>query len=510
MKTIKSITLAALCILTVETFAQAPDWADASKRKLRYSEREYLIGFASEANKNKEDEQAFLSRIEGYAKGQLIEYIQVKVQSEAISEEKEENSKVQRTFKSMYSASSNLNVTGLKIEKVYDKKGKIGYAIAFAKRFDLMNYYKSLIDAALKNASQKIEEAKLALGRNDSQHALKACLEANNYMPEIEQSQKILLAIAQGSASESEVQVEMAAKIRTSAEEIIRQAQRSSGNTIDEASFFIVRGLKLTAEKIENPILLTNFTYQDTKMASELSRRLTQSLTSKLVSEGGYSIETESKTGASSYVLAGTFWNEADDIKVIATLKDLNGKVMATAEAFIPQNWLQKSNVAYLPENFEEAYSKMRVFNKNEIIKGDLNIEVWTNKGDDNLLYTEGEKLKFFVRSNKESYLRLIYHLADGQSVLLLDNYYIAANMVNKIVEIPDEFECSEPFGIETLQINAQTEEFTKLLTKNQDGYNFISNDLEDLLINTRGFKKVESKEIQRAEKRLIFTTLPK
>ena len=137
-------------------------------------------------------------------------------------------------------------------------------------------------------------------------------------------------------------------------------------------------------------------------------------------------------------------------------------------------------------------------------------MEIWTNKGDDNLLYTEGEKLKFYVRANKECYLRIVYHLADGQSVLMLDNYYIAENMTNKVVEIPFEFECAEPFGIETLQANAQTVEFQKLLTTRNDGYDFIDESLNDVLLNTRGFKKVVSKDVQKAEKRLIFTTMKK
>jgi len=367
-----------------------------------------------------------------------------------------------------------------------------------------------IIDAGLTKAAQKIEEAKSALNGNDAQHSLKACLEAGNILPEVEQAQRVLLAIKTGNATDGDVQNERTAKQRSSIEDLVRQAQRSTGNTVDEASFFIARGLKLQTGSIDKPILLSNFTYQDTKMGSELSRRLSQSLASKLVSEAGYSIQTETTADSKSYVLTGTFWKEDKEIKLIGTLKDLNGKIIATAEAFVPLTWFQTSGISYLPENFEQAYSKMRVFSMNEVLKGDLNMEIWTNKGDDNLLYTEGEKLKFYVRANKECYLRIVYHLADGQSVLMLDNYYIAENMTNKVVEIPFEFECAEPFGVETLQANAQTVEFQKLLTTRNDGYDFIDESLNDVLLNTRGFKKVVSKDVQKTEKRLIFTTMKK
>jgi len=505
-----SLFLAFLSLLSLRIAAQTPDWANDAKRKSLFPETEYLVGFASEKNVNKEEQQTLLNRVESYAKGQLVEYVQVKVQSEAVQEVTEKDDNIQKRYHSMYSASSNLELTGLKVDRLYDSKTKTGYALAFASKSDLFGYYKGLIESGLVNASQKLEEAKAALSGNDIQHALKACLEASNIIPEIEQAQKVLLAIKAGSIIETDIQNEKTLKLRSSIEGIVRLAQKSSGNTVDEASFFIARGLKLQTGTLSQPVILANFTYQDTKMASELSRRLNQSLASKLVSEVGYGIQTESLTGSKGYVLTGTFWKETNEVKLIATLKDLGGKIIATAEAFIPISWFEINQVNYMPENFEQAYSKMRVFSMNEVLKGDLNIEVWTNKGDDNLVYTESERLKFYVRANKECYLRFIYHLADGQSVLLLDNYYIAENMTNKVVEIPFEFECSEPYGVETLQANAQTVEFSKLITSRNDGYDFINENLNEVLINTRGVKRVKDNSYQRAEKRLTFTTMKK
>ena len=67
--------------------------------------------------------------------------------------------------------------------------------------------------------------------------------------------------------------------------------------------------------------------------------------------------------------------------------------------------------------------------------------------------------------------------------------------------QIPDEFECSSPFGVETLQANAQTVEFEKLQISRQDGYDFINDNIQEVLVKTRGFKKVASNDIQKAEK---------
>merc|ERR1711916_40037 len=120
-------------------------------------------------------------------------------------------------------------------------------------------------------------------------------------------------------------------------------------------------------------------------------------------------------------------------------------------------------------------------------------------------IYSEGETMKVYVKMGKPCYIRFIYHAADGSKVLLLDNYYIDASNVNKVYQIPEEFECTAPFGVETLQVNAQSAKFTPLNVREEYGYAFITDDLEEVIAKTRGFKKKE--KVMLAEKRLMITT---
>lgn len=495
-----------LLALHQTSVAQTPDWSDAKTRKLRFSDIEYIVGFASEPNSQKENPADLLARLESYAKGQLVEYIQVTVRSETELRVTETNNKFQQNYKSMNSSSSNLSLTGLKVETAYDQKAKIGYAIAYAKRSELLSYYQSTVVNSLQNAEVKIKSALQAMKSGNGEQALKLSLEAISMVNPVEQAQSVIFALRRGSATDDQTQMTRLNKVKSDIEEIMRQVQRSSGNTIDDISYFLARGLMLQTGKLSTPVSLSNFTYQDTKIGSELSNRLNQTLTSKLV-ENGYQV-ISSGVKAEGLVLTGTYWKEPSDIKLIATLKKTDGTLVASAEAFLPINWVEGSNIKYLPENFEEAFSRMRVFNRDEVIKGDLNVEVWTNKGDDGLVFTEGERLKFFVRANKECYIRMIYHLADNQSVLLMDSYYIPAHMANKVIELPDEFECAEPFGVETLQVNAQTQPFAPLRTRSQYGYQFIDESFNDIILGTRGIRKLEDKPMDKAEKRIIFTTM--
>ena len=105
------------------------------------------------------------------------------------------------------------------------------------------------------------------------------------------------------------------------------------------------------------------------------------------------------------------------------------------------------------------------------------------------------------------SYIRFIYHLADGSRNLLLDNYYIDQSKVNRVFPIPQTFIWAFPFCVEFLQIFAQTGKFEKLDTENIDGYAILKEDLDKLLTKTRGFKKKKPELIQ-TENRLIITTM--
>ena len=83
--------------------------------------------------------------------------------------------------------------------------------------------------------------------------------------------------------------------------------------------------------------------------------------------------------------------------------------------------------------------------------------------------------MKVFIRVNREVHIRLLYILADGRRTLLYDSYYIDQSKVNRVVEIPDEFECVPPFGAEFLVVTARSEAFPPIQTYESNGYHFLN-----------------------------------
>lgn len=506
MKNKKIVLLAGLLLLQTLLLAQAPNWTNAGYRKTQYNDNIYITGYASQINTNKANSTELLQQLEVYAKGQMAEFILVAIKSEATLKVNDDGQNVEQSFASVKHSQTNIQLSNIKVETYYNPKDKVAHVFTYAKRADLINYYSGIIDKNLTESERKTTLANNLLN-NDTEQALKHGLETLTLVSEIEQAQTIIMALKRD-GFDANIQMDRLIAIKNTVDNVMRKAQSGSANDLDGACNFIARALKLKTNQLNSPVVISNFTYNDTRAASELSNRISQSLTPRLVNIAGYNV-TQMGNNTNAFILTGTYWTTSTEIKLIATLKNPDGNIIATTEAMLPFNWVKQNNISYLPENFEDAFSRMKIFEKNEIIKGDLNVEVWTNKGDQALVYYQGEKLKFYLRANKECYLRFIYHLADNQSVLLLDNYYVAAHMANKVIEIPDEFECAEPFGVETLQVNAQTGPFDALNTKNIQGYMFIDETLENVIIGTRGFKKTNT-NIDKAEKRLVFTTLKK
>ncbi|MGE0076380.1 MAG: DUF4384 domain-containing protein [Bacteroidales bacterium] len=514
MKNIKVAIISAilLCTIHTSTQAQAPSWANADQRKLKYPESEWVIAFVSEQNRSKEDPTKLLKQLSDLATTNLVQSIQTTITSISTANTIEMDDKLHQTFQQTSTSASNLKVSGLKSESVYDSKAKTGYAIVFAKRSDLSNHYNEVVKRNLTQITDKIATIEKMIATNSRDEALKLMSECQTLFREAEEAQTLLVAINK-TASADAVKYSEYSKLHGELDQQSSKIRKADNLTIDEAASILASELSNQKSLFDAPVKLSYFTFQESGMNSPFSRRMRIALEQKLIAlnlniESSTSINENSSASATGTLISGTYWEEGNSLRVVCIVRSIEtGKTITSSEVKLSTEKLAQANIQVKPENFQEAYANMRIFSKGEIEGGDLNVELWTNKGSDNLVFTEGEHMKLSVRANKECYLRVIYHLADGQRVLLLDNYYISTDKVNKVYELPYEFECSDPFGVETLQLNAQESSFSGLRTQNSDGYEFIVDDMPTILVSSRGMKKVNKNELK-AERRVTITTM--
>ena len=314
---------------------------------------------------------------------------------------------------------------------------------------------------------------------------------------------------------------------RTEVSNHVEKLVSESLTSVDGVARAVMFQLSKQVKHPEGKVLLAPFTYQDTRMSSPFSRQLLAALEVQLGQIAKWKVVNQTRRSRGNFrprsgqhmrdfaknvgamlLLSGTYWENDDKITLRATLRDVEtGEVKAGA--IVAFNRGMKA-LHFKPKNYKQALIEQNAFTEGEFVSSGLQVEVWTDKGSANLLYTEGEEMKVFVRVNREAYIRLLYILADGRRTMLYDNHYIDQSKVNRVVEIPEEFECAPPFGVEFLVVAARTEAFPPIQTYESDGYHFLSaKDARQAARNFRGMRKKQKRpDIQQSEARLVLTTM--
>lgn len=295
----------------------------------------------------------------------------------------------------------------------------------------------------------------------------------------------------------------------------------------EELALILATSLGKSEARRPRAVVVRPFTYRNTHIAGAFSSYFKPLLENRLVEVAHWHVvETPSNpdprasgegglTASSTdglCIVSGMYWELKDGVKFVATLRGgTDDQLLGSAEATVGTAVVRQSEFPLKPDNFDQALQDQKMFADGETQTSSLRLEAWTNKGKDNLIFTKGEIMRLYVRVNRPCNLRIIYHLANGKRVLLTgqSDYQIDESSVNKPKMIDRKFECTAPFGVESLQVFARTGKFDPIPTVKVGDYTFLNEDLKDFLVATRGFKSVSDDE-QQAEALLTMTTLEK
>lgn len=512
-KLLLSLVILGLSVLTVGAQAQTPDWVKNNGKSARYPSPGYLSGYGMALRQTAESDQEALNKAFELARKALVEQVAVSIRS--TTDMTTSNVKANESFNVATQAYSNMDLEGLQRENHFDKGKGYAYAFAYVPRENLLKLYADRVEKLATEAASAYKNAQTSEANGNKSQALNEYLDALGDLHKLDEANTILRALGGNKRDAGELSVSVV-------REKINGLYNKPINNLDDLGFFVAYCVKNVIKDVKGNAVVTALTYQDTKYTSTFSRYFQNTMQTKLGEVTNLRVITPNTNGTGSdalaeagadVVLVGSYWELGDNIKVIYTLRKVrDGKIIASAEKAIPASFLKEANLEIKPQNFIDAQKQQKQFAEGEVVENNgLSIEVWTNHGDENVTYTKGDTMAVYVRVNIPCYVRLIYHNADKQRVLLLDNYYIDAGKVNKVVRVPGTFECSEPFGAEVLQALASTKEHPRLDIKSQDGFDFIQEDLPKVLAATRGMKKKETAAgIPNGEKRLVLTTLDK
>jgi len=487
--------------LALNAFGEVPDWLANFDVSQKYPPKLYLAAIGVASGSDAEAVETAQSR----ARAEVSSIIMVNIKGLLSSVSEEVNNEYHQYLSSVSQSSTSIQLMSLQVDTYpdRDKKDPKIYAVAYANRVELRRIYSKKKDDLLAQIEKIVAEAQADEANSKTLDAVKKYLSAYSLYEELKEAETILLVVNESKSIESafveldKETVEQDKAIMSQAEisNKIDQLLSQSTGSIGEVARAIVLRLSQQAS-FGKQVWVNPFTYEDTGMSGTFARYFQSELESSMAQMADWKIPSQARAisgkspsfqnmrdmareaGAQHYIY-GTYWEQGGMIKLVTTMRDVNtNEVLAAADiSFSPD--ILGNDISLKPANYESALIAQQAFDEGQIVSGQLQVDIWTNKGNENVAYISGETMKAYIRVNRESYIRLLYILADGRWTLLYDNYYVDRSKANQIVEIPMEFECSPPFGGEMLVAIARTERFSSLDTITEDGYEFLDKDPE-------------------------------
>ncbi len=478
-----------------------PDWLETGLSQRCYPETEYVTGFAVATGENA------LDKAKNKARADLASRISVRIEHELSDISKERDGSSSYYVASVTRATSDVQLRGLDYETFHQKDRF--YALAVLNRASGAEQCRHRRREGIKKLRNCIESARRLMKAKDTSRALESYQTCRLHVVEALEQDSIARVLSKANVRDDEEHAELVSTsqlIKDQTGEILNKTAGSLNDATDSLALQLVnQGVSMKSRWIFAPL-----TYGITNFSSPFGHKVSLDLEAALSRYGA--LFGSSKTRESADLVAkGIFVEEGSFIHVTITVKEVKrGRLIASAETSILKSSLP-SSLDVVPRNFEDALAAQRLLAEGELVEGSLRLEIWADKGNRGVVYTESEEMKLFLRVNQPCYVRIIYVLESGFQVVVEQSYFLDASKVNMAVEYPYTFEVVPPFGIEHVHATAFTKAPSPLQTKNRlvDGvtYEVVANGLKSV-VRHRGIRKKKI-ENQVSESILSITTMP-
>ncbi len=355
--------------------AQAPVWVQESQRNLRYPSGTYLTGFSVAKNTLNEAGDEFMNKLVEVARTELINSIYTNLQSLSSLNIENKNTRTNEVYRLKTASFSKASLSGLEIKKHYDTANKTAYAFAFARKAEVADYNRRLIDENKTKIEAAIQRGQSFKTAGNVQQALKAYYEGLTLLRNVETAQSVLLAlnvdIAQLPHRESFNQYAV------SITQEIENLQKSNHLKLDDAAYFLAYGLLLQLGKTDQTFIVEPFTYQNKGFESPFSLQLSTLVKNQLVEAGQYAVrENNGEEHVEDQLqIKGSYWVDGSKIRIVALAEEAqDGVIKASAEAALPLQQVSQSEQGIIPAVIQkvEQLQSIRLKALNPRIEGKL------------------------------------------------------------------------------------------------------------------------------------------
>ena len=297
-------------------------------------------------------------------------------------------------------------------------------------------------------------------------------------------------------------------------------------------------------------ILIGSFTYRTTSTGGEFAKYVQDGLSTAMTVAGlnvsraeevqyamrsvrtrglrGYAepalAESHAKQMGKDLTLTGTYWDIGDRMEIVVRLARSSGSGTVITKRTAFSSELMPPDVPLKPGNFGRAQRVERVFEQDRPISPGFDVKLWLDRPEGSTYVEEEEMVVYFV-SNRDCYIRLIYHDAYGDNYEIFPNgcdrdNFVWAHTVRSIgdPESPIAFVVSgPPFGAERLWVHASTAALDRLPGERVGGectFLKLTGTTEEIVSTTRGVPDIVKRppggatSVLKAEDSVAITTV--
>lgn len=540
-----------VCFIIILTILVQTAQADKTSDLQAYPSSEYLVGLS--------EGHGTVKTLMRRAESQLSKKIFDKVRH-VINENEEDwlaYNRVREHYGTVIQSSERSKLKG--IREYYPPKAPDTYFIVYVKRDELKQIYSDEATALSRQINNILRKAQVLEDAGDLSDAAKVYLSTYRLYEALKEAELIQLGSEYITHPKAFAKLADIAggitksNLMLSHGEVVAKVAKIAPQTIidiNDVARVTAYQFQQQSSDWETKVKTEELTFESFNVVSPSSKVFLQSLTDELewhrspLMRGfqplqeeieDEKIESEKASEGGMLQFFGGYWEDGDKITLRTVLRDIaSGEFKASAVVQFSESQRRDKDISLKPDNLKQFDQDWELFNPIEKIlieetpqveetqetetseispeeslvnpkvfaDDGLTVEIATDRGTGPVIYTEGETMTVFARANQESYIRLIYILADGKRTLLLKNYHISAEKVNQSLEI-GKFVCTPPFGAEQLHVYVKQEPFPNFAqgeTYEKGGYVYIT--------PTRGFQPFKPQPEGSAH--ISITTLPK
>ena len=149
-----------------------------------------------------------------------------------------------------------------------------------------------------------------------------------------------------------------------------------------------------------------------------------QSVTTRSIVPHQTTAGTIARITNASHLIQGSYWNTASDkIEIRGELTDEQGGILASGRVRIPNKLVCQDQLKLPQADDANFMGDLEILTQSDATTP-LSVELFTQKGRNNLSFAEGESIVFYIKSNRSAYVRIFNRTPDGTIYRIFPNDY--------------------------------------------------------------------------------------